>query len=505
MPAGALCTQALERETGNGGRSAPAFGTSLLVKLVAALLLMVAAETAAAGQSSDPVSGSDAAVDAGPETTSDPGPVPGVASVGDPGAVAVADAGAVTEVAPDGGEAFPLVDASPGPTRVERIELRGLSWTKDFVALRELQLTVPGDVSGSHWSLGLTRLWNCGLFSRVDGRLERRPEGVVAVVELEERFALNPLFSFGIGGGAAWVRVGANDTNFLGRFLEWGLRYERFLAYNGGQLWVRDPRLFGQRVSGLLQGEWLFRPRPEYTRRRLQGIGDVLFELGDVALFGLRTEVFRDEYFAPLVGEGRLPTNMQGLVVHASLRFGRVDTVRLRERGVSLEVRSSFGVTSDPAAPSYVQSWVEALGFVMLGERFNLALRAQGGVTTRAPTEQRFYLGGLDLVRGYDDSTVRTDQFVLGNVELRGVVFDSTWFAVVPAVFVDGALVRREEDQTPRGLLSTGLGLRLLVPKLLRTGLRADLAFTLAGGRPQVGIAIGVFQFFSSTDRLAIK
>jgi hypothetical protein len=40
---------------------------------------------------------------------------------------------------------------------------------------------------------------------------------------------------------------------------------------------------------------------------------------------------------------------------------------------------------------------------------------------------------------------------------------------------------------------------------MLRTGLRADLAVTLVGGRPQFGVAIGVFQFFSSTDRLAIR
>lgn len=413
------------------------------------------------------------------------------------------DAGVPASFA-DAGLTFEVVPPEALPLEVARVEVNGLSFTKAFVAHRELQLHTPGPVTAEQWSLGLTRLWNCGLFSRVDGRLERRAEGVVAVVELEERFSLNPLFSFGIGGGAAWVRFGANDNNFLGRFLEWGARYERFLAYNGGQLWFRDPRLFNQRLVGLAQVEWLFRPRPEYTRRRLQGIVDVLHEVDDVMLLGLRTEAFRDEYFEPLAGTPRLPVNLQGLVVHASVRVGRVDQVRLRERGASLEVRTSLGATSDPAAPFYLQSFAEALGFVMLGERINLAMRLQGGLSSTAPTEQRFYLGGLDLVRGYDDSTLRTEQFALANVELRGVVFDSTWFAVVPAVFVDGAVARTEQFG-PRALLSTGLGVRLLVPKMLRTGLRADLAVTLVGGVPQVGVAIGVFQFFSSSDRLAIR
>lgn len=390
------------------------------------------------------------------------------------------------------------------PLEVTRVELRGLSFTKPFVAQRELGLKTPGVVTAEAWTVGLARLWNCGLFSRVDGVLERRPEGVVAVVTLEERFSLNPLFSFGVGGGAAWVRVGANDTNFLGRFLEWGLRYERFLAFNGGQVWFRDPRLFNQRLSGLLQLEWLFRPRPEYTRRRLQGIVDVLREVDDAALLGLRVEVFRDEYSPALDGTAVLPTNLKGALVHASVRVGRIDTLRLRERGASLEVRSSAGFTSDPSHPFYLQTFVEGLGFVPVGSRFNLALRGQAGVSSAAPTEQRFYLGGLDLLRGFDDSSIRTEQFVLGNVELRAVAFDSTWFAVVPAVFVDGAVARTERFGS-RAFLSLGGGVRLLVPKMLRTGLRADVAVTVVGGVTQVGFSFGVFQFFSSTDRLAIR
>jgi hypothetical protein len=262
--------------------------------------------------------------------------------------------------------------------------------------------------------------------------------------------------------------------------------------------------LFNQRLSGLLQVEWLFRPRPEYTRRRLQAIGDLLREVEDAALLGLRVEAFRDEYTPPFASEGKVPADLQGLLVHASLRVGRVDTVRLRESGVSLEARTSFGFTTDVTAPLFVQTWMEGLGFLMLGERFNLASRIQAGLSSTAPTELRFYLGGLDLLRGFDDSSVRTEQFVLANVELRAIAFDSTWFAVVPAVFVDGAVARSERFES-RAYLSVGGGVRLLVPKMLRTGLRADVAVTVLGDVQQVGLSLGVYQFFSSTDRLAIR
>lgn len=91
-------------------------------------------------------------------------------------------------LAPETGSSFEVVPVEALPVRVERVELTGFSWTHPSVVHRELQLDVPGVVTAEQWALGLTRLWNCGLFSRVDGRLERRPEGVVAVLELEERF-----------------------------------------------------------------------------------------------------------------------------------------------------------------------------------------------------------------------------------------------------------------------------------------------------------------------------
>ena len=90
--------------------------------------------------------------------------------------LAAADGGAVET---DAGVTFEVVAVEALPQRLERVEITGLSWTKEYVAHRELQLVTPGEVSATAWQLGLTRLWNCGLFSRVDGRLERRPEGVV--------------------------------------------------------------------------------------------------------------------------------------------------------------------------------------------------------------------------------------------------------------------------------------------------------------------------------------
>lgn len=413
------------------------------------------------------------------------------------GLTAVADAGvsldAGASTADGGVMAMVIVDLpSAWPLQLDELEVRGLYWTKEFVVRRELPWRPGQLVSHSDWELGTARLWNTDLFSRVAVHLERRDGRTVAVYELEEHFSLNPLFSFGVGGGRWWIRGGANDNNWLGRYLEWGARYERFDVYNGGQGWLKDPRLFGRRLSGLVEVDYLIRPRPEYSRRRLTGIAEVLGELDDFTRVGAHLEVLWDQYLTPLEGPPVLPPGLIAGQLTGLLRMGRVDTERLRQKGWSLEVRETVALVSSGPAPVVFQSFVEALWFRMFGERFNLAVRAQAALSSQAPTELRYYVGGLDLIRGYPDSLLRTERFALANVELRGTVFDSTWFAVVAAVFVDACLA---DVDGPRGLLSAGGGVRLLVPKLVKTGVRADLAVTLAG-RPQLGVSFGVYQFF---------
>lgn len=390
---------------------------------------------------------------------------------------------------PDAGVAAPAPVS--WPLVIDRVEVTGISWTKEAVVLRELPWRAGDTVDEATWELGTTRLWNTDLFSRIEARLEPGEGAYVARYALEERFSLNPLLSFGAGGGKWWLRVGANDVNWLGRYLEWGVRYERFDVYNGGQGWLRDPRLFGRRLMGLLQVDYLFRPRPEYTRRRLGGTVELLGELDDWTRAGVKLEFFRDEYLAPLEGEARLPPTLLAGQLTGTVRVGRVDTVRLRQKGWSLEVRETLGLPSSGFL--YSQTLLEFLGFALVGARWNVAVRAQAGLSSDAPTELQYWLGGLDLVRGYADSLVRTRAFALANAEVRATLFDSMWFAVQAVAFVDGALA---EQGGPKGLLSAGGGVRLLVPRLVKTGVRADVAVTLLGARPEPGLSLGVFQFF---------
>ena len=99
------------------------------------------------------------------------------------------------------------------PTRIGELEVTGLWRTELFIVQNELPWR-PGElVTEAAWKLGLARLWNLGLFSRVDGQLHCDGGDVRAQLSLEERWTLNPLFSFQVlVRGDEWAVVRPRPT-----------------------------------------------------------------------------------------------------------------------------------------------------------------------------------------------------------------------------------------------------------------------------------------------------
>jgi hypothetical protein len=403
------------------------------------------------------------------------------------------------------------------PLRVDEIRVTGLARTDPSIVRNELGFREGDVITAERFELGLARLWNMQIFAHVDGAIVREGERYVAAFELEDRWTLNPLFSFGSGGSASYFRVGVSDNNIAGRFLEAQAQYENFTGFHGGQVIVHEPRLFGRRLEVFLRAERLTRPRPGYSDQRALGMLEIeALALDDRLRYGARVSAFDDRFVAPLDPPLYYPAPTQTLLVEPSLRAGRLDTVRLRQRGATLELRPGVGFTSSDVARRYASVTGEALAFVMIGDRTNLAFRARGAAVSDVPEHLQVYAGGLDLVRGVPDNYVRARAMLLANVEARFVVFDSTWIALVPVAFADAVTAKALTGRTG-GALSAGAGLRILVPKFVGTGARIDVAVPLRAdferaasssgllstGPPQpradVGgfqLAFGVYQFF---------
>jgi len=403
------------------------------------------------------------------------------------------------------------------PVRVDAIRIDGLARTHPSVIWRELGF-VEGDViTAARLDLAVTRLWNTTIFAQVGADVVVEEGRNVVVIRIEDRWTLNPLARFGYGGDAVFFRLGAADNNIAGRFIEVQAQYEYFDGFHGGQAIFREPRLFGERLDLLVQVDRLVRPRPGFSDQRTQGIVEIAkLAARDRVRFGLRASAFANRFLDPLDSPPFYPSPTETLLLEPAVRLGRIDTIRIRQRGTSFELRPGVGfVAGSEVADRFVTMTAELVSFAMLGERWNIAFRVRGSNVSRVPAHLELYAGGLDLFRGAPDNYVRTRALAFANLEARFIAFDSTWIALVPTVFGD-ALAARAPSGEPGTALSIGGGIRILIPKFVGSGLRADLAVPIHAslrpvtepeqtrfgpttppielGTPQA--SFGVFQFF---------
>ena len=407
----------------------------------------------------------------------------------------------------------PTPSAAPAlPCQIDILEITGLWRTSEAIVRRELPWRPGEQVSAEKWALGQARLWNMGLFSQVRAQLENRDGKVVALLALEERWTINPLFSFqvlvkraGSGDSSSWWSVGASDLNVGGQFVEAAAAYEQFNAFAGGLAYLRAHRFLGERADAMLLWERLVRPRLGFAdrRMRLRGEANRLLD-SDRWRVGGRLDAQWDDIFDAGDGPVNLPLSSKSVIADVGARYGRVDVQRIRQVGQSVELRAAAGATTQgDQLKLHTQLWGQALGFWAVGARWNVAARAQAGWQSGAVEALQFFVGGLYEVRGVRDSYLRADRYALANLELRMTALDTMWLAVVPALFSDAAVARDLQRGTTL-IASAGGGVRLLVPRFVRTGLRIDVAVPLAGiacnsatqQRFCPGLSLGVFQYF---------
>lgn len=406
--------------------------------------------------------------------------------------------------------AWPVLAAEPTlpkedphlPARIDAIEVQGLTRTNLGVVTREIPFRAGQVVSQDEWDFAILRLWNLNLFDTIDAHVDRDPKThrSVAIFKLRERWTLIPLIAFGDGGGVGFLQLGAADTNLAGRYVTLGAKYERFAVFDGFQVWLRDPRLMHSMWDALVMGEQLVRPRQDYADRRLRLATELGWQGWRDRLRAAWRLTLQRNTMVPRDGSdpGPDPPHIWSREMELGLRIGRIDTVRLREGGSAVEVRLSINANDPNFTNHFAQVWLEGQMYAMPGERWNLAARLQAAAQGNAPIPLQFYVGGLELVRGYPDSAVRTDRYAVLNAEARFIAWDWHYLALMPAVFVDAGLAGRQEGGV-KPMLSAGGGVRVLFPTLVESGIRLDFATPLlkdaCPGSCQF-FSVGVYQFF---------
>jgi outer membrane protein assembly factor BamA len=394
------------------------------------------------------------------------------------------------------GRSTAIIDEPLFPIRIDALEIHGLVRTHEDIVVRELPWRVGAIVTREEFELGITRLWNTPLFSMVHGAIERREGKNVAIIEVDERWPLTPVIELQSGGNATWFHLGATDRNLLGRYLEVEAFYEYFNAKSGGRVWFRDPRFLNERVELVIVADRLMRTRPDYVVRTTRGRVELNhLVVQDLVKYGVRVDGLADDFLPPTEGSNpSLPGDLRALIVEPGLRVGRIDYVRLRDKGLALETRVAIGTTTRSDATTFrrVTSVLEANAIA--GTRWNFGVRAIAGHVSHQPDEMQFFIGGLDLLRGYPDNHFKATAFALYNADVKLIAFDSQWLAILPVVFSDGATIRRD-DGSSDAAFSVGGGTIFVIPKIADSQLRIDVGVPL---RPPYhpGVGFGTAAFF---------
>jgi hypothetical protein len=427
--------------------------------------------------------------------------------------------------------------------RVEAVLVDGLISTERHVIDRELRFEEGEVTSIARIEESMVRLRNTGLFREVTYQLiarpiksldgdeppaaTRAPARIVRII-VDERWTLLPAFRFAQGGDLTTFSVGLYDINVAGKFMELGVQYDRLGtteafwtgggAANSFVAWWRKPRFLdsywwvsadvwsakrlrtlyadgAQVEGGFLLDRLLVRARAEYELEREFWAGLAFDYMDDD--FSDRF-VVADRSAAQRANFGGLPQGGSASRISAITRLGRVNQDDYRYDGWRVSGVMSH---SDPlwgADFRFTQLGVETLFYKMLPWRGNVAARLSVDVGDAEQVQHLYYIGGLSEVRGYADSRFRGSNAWVGNLEYRVAPLATQWIVLQGVVFVDGGGVAGDATKLPTTLsaLSTGVGLRIISPKIYRFVIRADYAVPWVATDGTYGFSFGAQQFF---------
>ena len=414
------------------------------------------------------------------------------------------------------------------PVHIEDVTIRGLSGTDQDVILDLLDV-MPGErVSRQQIDQGVQRIKNTRLFTEVEHKLvanagsyDVNPPSKTLEIHAKDRWTTIPIFKFSSGGGVNQLVLGLYDPNVAGKLWEMGGQIERLEETNSGVIWAKKPRFLSLPLTLDLQVWSINRLRSiydqdaealtledGYLQERQKIMLGGTWEFSDDLRLGVSLTQNRDGYSRDIVPEGLalttqtevgLPEEITGNLAAVTLGLGSLKYEEYLVTGASLEYTVTGGQIQAEAgadSESIQQQDLTLLGAHNVDENFSLVGRAAFGVSNGAHPEYRYYLGGLDRIRGYTDNRFRSDRYGLLNAEVRSVVWDYRPVVTQVVGFYDALTLG--DDGRKLGSLdasSVGAGLRIIVPKIYRFVARLDYAYTLQKDDPQ-SLSFGFQQFF---------
>ncbi|MDR1856870.1 MAG: outer membrane protein assembly factor BamA [Desulfovibrio sp.] len=420
------------------------------------------------------------------------------------------DAKKLTEYYTDYGYAFAEVDtrlmkANDGSAQVDvgyminkkqkvyirRLMVEGNTKTRDNVILREMRLGDGDMYEGAKLRRSTERLNRLRYFSAVDTELI--PTGVEDEVDLKVKVkeANTGALMGGIGYSTYYdVGVSASimERNLFGR--GYWLQLQGFFSWRrtSGMLSFTNPRVYDTELSAGNDIYYIHDYWDDFTKETIGDTIRLAYPIGEYTSVGISYRLER--YILSDVDAGSSPyiADYEGTNWTSALS-GRIlrDTTDIKERptkGTIARLWAEYGGGGLGGTDNFVKAVADWQGFWSFNPENTIHVRGRiGGVFQntgdKVPVFERFWLGGMDTIRGYTYSDISPRDYENGHGEHIGgdrmgvVNLEYIWtfqkelgLAIVP--FLDGGF-NVDQKTMNKGLneymvYSTGLELRWRSP-----------------------------------------
>jgi outer membrane protein assembly factor BamA len=397
------------------------------------------------------------------------------------------------------------------------VTITGNEDTKKNVILTEIQDLRGQELNSILISEIERRLWNLRIFSTV----EVVNSDDVVKINVKPRWTLIPIAKASGGGGSTFYTLGVYNINTSGRYLEVGAQYESLNNRPAGVIWLRKPHFMDDRNLKFGMDIWTInRIRNLYKtngddngaysleRKKLSLFIEKKIQ-NDFYLFGTQFEYKQDHITDFGIGDEQVELNNANDFTPSQKSInkwiggyfsaGRVDYENYLLNGNQIRLEGNLIFSNDGEEKVSTDLSLKYNHYWLFENNQNLAFQFLVSSNNSDQLQDQKFIGGLGEVRGYKDGQFFNQSYWQGNLEHRFDLYEKDWMILQGAVFSDmakeGATIQGIGDNSNSILLSSGLGVRFISPKIFRFVGRLDYAQTHTRFLDK-SLSFGIQQFF---------
>ncbi len=404
---------------------------------------------------------------------------------------------------------------------IRRAVVEGNYRTRDNVILRELRLA-DGDVyEGAKMRRSTARLNRLGYFESVDTELV--PTGSPEEVDLKIKVKETNTGAIMAGiGYSTYYDVGVSgsvmERNLFGR--GYWLQLQGFLSWRrtSGIFSFTNPRLYD---TDLLIGNDLYYTHDYWDDFTKDTLGDTIrlaYPIGEYTTIGAGYRLERYELYDIEDSTSPTITDYEGINWTSAINARIVrDTTNDRANpteGTITRLWAEYGGGGLGGTDNFIKAMIDWQGFYSLADNHVFHVRGRlGGVFENqsgsvVPVFERFYIGGIDTIRGYDytalsprdekyNDRIGGDRMGVLNVEYIWTFQEDLGLAIVPFFDAGFNIDSSYMDINSHVVASAGLELRWRSPMGdLRVAYGIPLSDDYDGNRPTGRFEFTMGQFF---------